>query len=546
MDNQNTDKNTENKTKESSQKVKNIDKKKNNFGSLKALFLLTICFLLIAILGVFCIFVGTKDRSLAAMAFDASGNHKFALGSEIIRRNPKIFGGLLGLNLKNDRCESIWNENLINQKPAWAGSFKSYVEIVPNNPDYKNKFSLVADSSFGLNLKEQKSEANISLKANLDFDILQKELGSEIKQDATGQTTLDGSASALLDQSAGYIKIHNLAIKSSDFDSNNSLNNWYKQDYGFDSTQKEGLKEISEVFEEVLKTKPTDLITQKDGESLANTFCKTIDEIKVESLTDLKIGIENKEQSYKVRPIVIKNKDNTNQILVDELPDQAGKIVKNEKFSNYLKNKYQLVQKAAKALGKIQKYSENSGNEEDYKRGVDDLVKQFDKEDLRKGLENQQKEYSDDFKITYEPNVYYLSPENLNLTATKSTINLSFSPNFYKNYKTDEVKKLFAEGFAITSYTYEISKNGEVESVEIPANTKDAKDLAKDLESTPAAAKGKELFYNNSDSSSSFSSNNFFSSPSSSNFNSSQSQSSSSSSRNSSFSSSSQPEFMLN
>jgi hypothetical protein len=516
----------------------------NKKSKLKAFSIFLICILLIVGIGIFSLFVGSKNRSLAAMAFDGTGNHKSAFGAEIFRRNPKLASNLFRVDLKKDKCQTAWTESLVNPESAFAGSLRAYTEIAPNNPQYKDQFNIFSDVGLGLNLREQKAQADIWAKANLDLKVVEKEINNPNLSNSTGQLSLEGEVNALATDSAAYFKAKTLDIKTSEGDFRGGVDNWYSQSYNFDQNQKQGVKELSEVAEELLQTKTTDFIAKEDGESLANTICKTIDDIKVEDLQNIEIGREGQKKTYTARPITIKTTDNAKQILEDEIPNQAEKIVKNPKLSNYLKSKYFLTLKLVSGINKIQKNSSSSTpTEQEYQKAIDDLIKQFDKEDLKRTLKNQEQSISQDIKIDVEPTIYYVNSENLSIAAVKNTAKITFSENFYRNYRTQEVKNIFASGITINSYTYQIKQNSEVKLTETPANTRESKYFLEDLEKTDAAKKAKEIS-ENQQSSNSQSSKTQNSSNSSINSNNFTSKSSISSSNNSQ--TSKKPEIILN
>ena len=338
-------------------------------------------------------------RTLLARAFDGTGQHKLAMGTDLFFQG-KANGLLQNLSVSDlsnpDQCANAYkivqNEKL-NIFQGLSGRNKTVIK--PADSD-----KILLESSFvgAINPETKKASANLELTSKIDPDTL-KEILKEMKAESlSGVLPLETKAqiSTFFDANQFLFTLNKFDLKTSDLNSSNGLSNYYKADFVNKDAEKEKLRQegISEIINEIktqTNVKLSEIVSEDTFKFLSNSVCQTIEKTEVLAPIDRDFGVG----SISVRPVVVTYKPNAIELQIENSAKQAEILEKDQKLKNFLYSKFPSFQKIAISIEKITGEATKDKNgkliknltaeelkehETEYKKGVDEFLSSKDKD----------------------------------------------------------------------------------------------------------------------------------------------------------------------
>jgi hypothetical protein len=457
--------------------------------------------------------VPIKSQTLISRALDTTGFSKQALGVDLINKNDNaLLKDLSSVDpTKPDTCKPLWKSgnSLLKNNGLVSGKIQNTTYVV--NPTYKDNFTSDIYGEGVIDLKNFETSGNFDIKANIDLDVIKK-LIEETEKDSSSApadlSKLKGKAKAQLQfesvvQSEGlFLKIPKLLIDSSLNKTDKSSSDWYKNDFKLNNTQKDGLKELGPLLQELLlSAEPDKILSTPTGELLVTTSCSLISSIEVQKVEDKTFGQGDHKITHTVRPIQIIFKDNWQQILIDKSFELSKAIKEDATLKNYLLSRYELVKKIAIAGVKLSEdYDPNKNydqefNKEDYEKGVNKFFDDIVPEDISKSLKESTKEQNEIVKVLNSKTVYYLDQSNLEIVASSAeqTTSLNVADiDGLNDIKT--LRELLKDGIYSKTETYDMKYGEKAVKVNTPSKTKSFDTFTEDILGKENADEINELF----------------------------------------------------
>ncbi|MEI7603686.1 MAG: hypothetical protein WCJ19_01580 [bacterium] len=136
-----------------------------------------VLFILIVLVIIASLFVKIGDQAIASSFMDSVGNHKAAMGIDLLTSGNSLKAGTIkfsDVDLKNSSsCTQLWSDikdqKLIDLSDN-SFSFKETLDIRPINSDYKDKFYTQSFVEAGMDISNQKLSLITDISAGADFD----------------------------------------------------------------------------------------------------------------------------------------------------------------------------------------------------------------------------------------------------------------------------------------------------------------------------------------------------------------------------------------
>jgi|GEM_PF-5324776 len=450
--------------------------------------------------GAISIFAGSKERSLAGFFFDTVGLHQLSLGVEIFRKNPKIITTFTNYN--RGMCASNWDSINLDREKLFAGSFSSQTKISSLNPEFIEDY-IIFNSNLSANLRDVEAFANFQIDLKTDLSDLQVQSQNQ-DISSLGEVEITADMKAFINPDIATYKVKDLNLKSGEFVQNTSLDNWYGKNFTFSQMQKEGIGEIAEGVEDILAINPKEFTPKELAESSLEASCNNIDKIEIGDIQENTFGKGKNKFNVRARVVGITQKNITAKTSVKESAVSRAKLIKSDKFKNYLLSRYNLFRKFNVAINKI-KNLENPENptkittQDKYIEGVNFLINLFDSSENL--LNTNEDLYDTDDYIQVEPQgavKYYLDNTELKIVATQSVVKVVFSDNIletaeFLNIIDEPFKTIIKDGLIVEHSLYNFETNEQLKDIPTPTNFKPISDFESDLTDTDIFKKTEKL-----------------------------------------------------
>lgn len=445
-------------------------------------------------------------RTFLAKALDGVGNHKAAFGTDLFFQG-KANGLLQNLSVndlsKVDQCQNAYkilkNEKLNFLLPI---SGQNKITVKPTSND-----KILLETKFGgaINPTTRKATANLEMMTKIDQNSA-KDLVSELAASGLNLGTFVPSEfktqiSGFFDLNSILFTVNKFDLKTSDINSSNGLSNYYQfdlknKDTGIEKTRQEGWEEVFGELKNLANIKLDEVVEENTFNQIAQTTCKSVESMKVESPTE--VDFEGTKKF--VRPVVTEYKQNILETQLDDQEKIIQTLQKDAKFQKFVLGKYQTYLKLGNGFNKIipptstQKEAFKPLNEQEFK---DQITKIFatdteesktirqakiaeDKESLK-----QMEEY---YKLALAPSVTYIDANSGDIYGNQTGISVVFTDKTKQSF-SPKVRDLLGDSVYLMSQSWNIQYGDKVKDLDLPTNTKPAADFAKDIGNTDVAKK---------------------------------------------------------
>lgn len=449
-------------------------------------------------------------RTLLARAFDGTGQHKLAMGTDLFFQG-KANGLLQNLNVSDlsnpDQCANAYkilqNEKL-NIFQGISGRNKTVIKPINND-----KILLETNFAGSINPETKKASANLEIISKLDKATLDEILKEMKSESLSGVLPLETKiqASTFFDVNQFLFTINKFDFKTADLNSSNGLSNYYKADFVKTDTDKEKLRQegISEIISEIktqTNVKMSEIISEDTFKTLSNQACQTIQKTEVLAPIERDFGVGN----VSVRPVVTTYKPNALEIQMENSTKQSEILEKDQKLKNFLYSKFSSFQKIAISLEKVTGEAAKDKNgkliknltaeelkiyEEEYKKGVDQWLSSKDKDGKPKSDPAKVKEEMDRMYKYFIPyidrTVTFINANTGDIYGSETAMYIQLTEETTKNL-SGKLKEIVGNQIEITSTSFD-TQYGNVKDLETPTNTKTIGEFTKDLLKTEGAKK---------------------------------------------------------
>lgn len=479
--------------------------------SKKLIFGLSAFGLLLVIIIAFLIPLG--GRTLLARAFDGTGQHKLAMGTDLFFQG-KANGLLQNLNVSDlsnpDQCANAYkilqNEKL-NIFQGISGRNKTVIKPINND-----KILLETSFAGSINPETKKASANLEISSKLDKATLDEILKEMKSESLSGVLPLETKAqfSTFFDVNQFLFTVNKFDFKTADLNSSNGLSNYYKADFVKTDIDKEKLRQegISEIISEIkaqTNVKISEIISEDTFKTLSNQVCQTIQKTEVLAPIERDFGVGK----VSVRPVVVTYKPNALEIQIQNNAKQSEILEKDQKLKNFLYSKFPSFQKIAISLEKVTGEAAKDKNgkliknltaeelkayEDEYKTGIDQWLSSKDKDGKPKSNPAKVKEEMDKvykyFNFSLQPVTTFINVNTGDIYGSESSIIVDLTEETTKNL-SGKLKEIVGNQIEIRS-TFFDAQYSNVKDLETPTNTKTIGEFTKDLLKTDGAKKIQE------------------------------------------------------
>lgn len=518
-DNQSNDISTTNTTEGSNQQTNKKNKRILTIASISSIGVVTL--LLIGLIPV-------SGQSLISRTLDSLGNHKASATLDSFSRLNSEEIGLNALVLANysdkEVCKNLQSNISDTQFGLRAISGEATTKSRPINPDYADKLSLDSHFEGTLNIEKNEFFGGANITANIDFDTVNQIFDEYYQKNNTGRdnsitdyndsnyndsysqsssstsapsqfsdwgmTTVNFNGKVFLTRDIGGLTIHSITVENNAFSSSNKLNKWYTQDLqleGDKETKKdEAINDITDVVLQQLYFKPSEIFNSTTIGIYTEALCSIVDSVDAEKVSTITFGSEGSTQTKKVRPIVIKLKNNYLQTLLESLPKLSTSIKNDDVTKQYLKDQYSEFVKFGQAIYKLndQIYGTSSPNDiniptqEEYNKEIDELFESIgSEEELRDGIESLLASFNVDTEVVI---TNYIDVETGKIYAIKTSSIARLKDLDSNQDLTSTAKKILKDGYLTETIVYNLKFNENVKNIEIPSNTSTLNELQND------------------------------------------------------------------
>jgi hypothetical protein len=264
-----------------------------------------------------------------------------------------------------------------------------------------------------------------------------------------------------------FVNLDKLGVSSDKFEA--GLNFKYADKTTLSQSQKDAVKTISEIAVETLKTKPKDALSDDTGRSIMQFICSGIQKVEVQAPQTIQFGKDDRQVSTSVRPIVFNMKPDAQTIFTNGLPDLIEKILKDNKFRDFVKNQYPKVQKLGDSLKSL--FSDNANfaveTQKEYYDRVDKAFDSFKKDEYKKTLQDSENSINKNILVTNAKLTYFVSMSSGSFYGYRSEQTVTYTSKYMEGLKSEE-KDVLKDGLISKFESFDQYYGDDVKEVVVP------------------------------------------------------------------------------